>query len=60
MGRESSVGNSDSLPAGRSVDKIPVGAKFSAQVCTGPGAHPVSCKMGTGSLPGVKAAGAWR
>ena len=26
---------------------------------TGPGAHPVSCKMGTGSFPGVEAAGAW-
>ena len=27
---------------------------------TGPGAHPASCTMGTGSFPGVKAAGAWR
>ena len=26
---------------------------------TGPGAHPVSCTMGTGSFPGVEAAGAW-
>ena len=30
------------------------GAKFSAPVQTGPGAHPVSCTMGTGSFPGVK------
>ena len=30
------------------------GAKFSAPVQTGPGAHPASCKMGTGSFPGVK------
>ena len=30
------------------------GARFSATVQTGPGAHPASCKMGTGSFPGVK------
>ena len=30
------------------------GAKFSAPVQTGSGAHPGSCKMGTGSFPGVK------
>jgi hypothetical protein len=30
------------------------GARFSAPVQTGPGAHPASCKMGTGSFPGVK------
>ena len=30
------------------------GARFSAPVQTGPGAHPASCTMGTGSLPGVK------
>jgi hypothetical protein len=34
--------------------KIPVGARFFAHVQTGPGAHPVSCTMGTGSFPGVK------
>ena len=28
------------------------GATFSAPVQTGPGAHPVSCTMGTGSFPG--------
>ena len=33
---------------------IPVGTRFSAPVQTGPGAHPASCTMGTGSLPGVK------
>ena len=27
---------------------------FSAPVKTGPRAHPASCTMGTGSLPGVK------
>jgi len=30
------------------------GARFSAPVQTGPGAHSVSCTMGTGSFPGVK------
>ena len=30
------------------------GARFSASVQTCPGAHPASCKMGTGSLPRVK------
>ena len=38
----------------RSGDRIPVGARFSAPVQTGPGSHPASCTMGTGSLPGVK------
>jgi hypothetical protein len=27
-------------------------ARFSAPVQTGPGAHPASCTMGTGSFPG--------
>ena len=30
------------------------GARFSAPAQTGPAAHPASCKMGTGSFPGVK------
>jgi len=30
------------------------GARFSAPVQTGPGAHPTSCTMGTGSFPGGK------
>ena len=29
-------------------------ARFSAPVQTGPGPHPASCTMGTGSFPGVK------
>ena len=29
-------------------------ARISAPVQTGPGAHPASCTMGTGSFPGVK------
>jgi hypothetical protein len=35
----------------------PWGARFSAPVQTGPGAHPASCTMGTGSFPGVKRPG---
>jgi len=31
-----------------------VGARFSASVQTGPGAHSASCTMGTGSFPRVK------
>jgi len=31
-----------------------MGARFFPPVQTGPGAHPASCKMGTGSFPGVK------
>ena len=45
---------SDWLRAGRSRDQIPVGARFSAPVQTGPGAYPASCTVGTGSFPGVK------
>ena len=40
--------------AGRSGDRTPVGTRFSAPVQTGPGAHPASWKIGTGSFPVVK------
>jgi hypothetical protein len=46
--------DSDWLRAGRSGDRIPVGASFFTPVQTGPGTHPASCKIGTGSFPGVK------
>jgi hypothetical protein len=36
------------------IKKIPVEERFSAPVQTGPGAHPASCTVGTGSFPGVK------
>jgi hypothetical protein len=36
------------------IKKILVGARFFAQVQTGPEAHPASCTVGTGSIPGVK------
>jgi hypothetical protein len=52
-GQDSAVG-SDSLRTGRSADRIPVVARFSALVQTDPGAHPASCTMGTVSFPGVK------
>ena len=42
------------MRAGRSGNRLPVGARFSAPVQTGLGAHPASCTMGTGSFPGVK------
>ena len=37
----------------------PGGGRDCTPVQTGPGAHPVSCKMGTGSFPGVEAARTW-
>jgi hypothetical protein len=46
-----------SLRAGWCVDRIPVKARFSAPIQTGPGAHPASYTMGTGTFPGVKRPG---
>jgi len=46
--------HNDWLRAGRSGDRISVGARFSAPVQTGHGAYPASCTMGTGFFPGVK------
>jgi hypothetical protein len=48
---------SDWLRAGRSGDRIPVGARSFAHVQTGPEAHSASCTVGTGSFPGVKRPG---
>jgi hypothetical protein len=45
---------SDWLRAERSGDRIPVRVKFNAPVQTGPGSHPASCTINTGSFPGVK------
>ena len=52
-GPGSSVTIPTELRAGRSGDRIPVGRDF-PPVQTGPGVHPASCTMGTGSFPGVK------
>jgi hypothetical protein len=38
-------------------DRITVRARFSAPVQTGPGAHPTTYAMGTGSFPGIKRPG---
>jgi hypothetical protein len=43
--------NSECLWAGRSGDRIPVGARFFAFVQTDPEAHPSPFTMGTGSFP---------
>ena len=57
MGRDSSV----SIAIGYGLDGTGMesrwGVRFSAPVQTGPGAHPASCTMGTGSFPGSRAGG---
>jgi len=58
VGRDSSVGIETRYGLRRFRNRILVGVRFSAPIQTGPGAHPASCTMGTGSFPGVKAAGA--
>ena len=45
------------LRDGRSGNRIAMGARLSAPVQGGPGAHPASYTMGTGSFPGVKRPG---
>ena len=57
MSWDSAVGIATALRAGRFGDRIPVGARFSAPVQTGPGAHPTTYTMGTGSVPVVKLPG---
>jgi hypothetical protein len=56
MGRDSSVG----IAAGYGLDVPGIESRwgrFFEHVQTGPGAHPASCTMGTGSFPGVKRPG---
>ena len=58
VGRDSVSQYSDSLRAGRSGDRIPVGARFSAPVQTGPGGPPSLVYNGYRvSFPGVKRPG---
>jgi len=45
---------SESLRVGPFGDQIPIEAGFSAPVQTGPGTHPSSYTMGTGSISGVR------
>ena len=52
-GPDSSVGIATELRAGQSGIESRWGRDF-PPVQTGPGAHPASCTMGTGSLPEVK------
>ena len=58
IGPDSSVGIATELRAGRSGIESWWGRDF-RPVQTGPGAHPASCTMGTGSFPGVEAARSW-
>ena len=57
MGRDSSVDIATRYGLDCSGDRIPVGASFSAPIQIGPGAHPASYTIGTGSFPGVKQPG---
>ena len=53
-GRDSSVGIATRYGLDGPGIESRWGTKFSASVQTGPGAHPASCIMGTGSFLGVK------
>ena len=53
-GPGSAVGIATALRVWGPGDRIPVGARFSSPVQTGPGAQPASCTMVTGSFPEVK------
>ena len=52
-GQGTSVGISTRYGLDGPADRIPVGARFSAPVQTGPGEHSASCTMGTWYLTGV-------
>ena len=57
-GRDSAVGIATRCGLdGPGIESRWGGARFSAPIQTGPGAHPASCTMRTGSLPGVKRPG---
>jgi hypothetical protein len=52
MGRDSSDGIATGYGLDGPGDRIPVGVRFFAHVQTGPGAHPASWTMSTGSFSG--------
>jgi len=56
--RDSGPGSSVGIATGYGLDGLGIEsrweARFSTPVQSGPGAHPASCTMGTGSFPGVK------
>ena len=54
MGRDSSVGIATRYGLDGPGIESRWGARFFTPVQSGPGAHPASCTMGTGSFPGVK------
>ena len=56
-GRDSSVGIATRYGLDSPGIESRLGARFSASVQTGPGAHPASYTMGTASFPGVKRPG---
>ena len=57
MGRNSSVGTTTRYGLDDAEIESRWGTRFSTPVQTGPGAHPASYTMGTGSFPGVKRSG---
>ena len=59
VGPDSSVGSATHYGLDGPGIESQWGARFSAPIQTGPGAHPASYKMGTMSFPGGKAAGVW-
>jgi len=59
VGTRSGTGSSFGIATGYELDSLGIEsrwgrARFSAPVQTGPGTHPTSCTMGSGSIPGVK------
>ena len=54
VGRDGSVGIATGYGLNGPGIESRWGRDISAPVQTGPGAHPASCTMGTGSFPGVK------
>jgi len=57
-GRGSSVGIANDYGLD-GPESNPGGGRDFPPVQTGPGTHPASCIMGTGSFPGIEAAGGW-